>query len=239
MTGERDSTVATRFVPSLGYAGGHYDDVRGHHACVLHTTGAGIIRRFREEGHEKGDDTPLDTAVRVYSRIMGASSGFAAPHYVIGQDGECVQMCREVFAAHHVGSKAELGFRRWLAPRLYALPRAAWGVNCAWWFAQWPDIRSPLDLAGGQLWAGGSCNRNSIGVEVVPPDVDEPNKAPWSPAAWVTLRALVEDIAERRRIPWERERIISHSDAHPVARSAKGKAWDPSQAQWSWERLVA
>lgn len=236
---ERDSLFADGFVASLGYAGGHYDEVRGHHAIIVHTTGAGVLRRFREEGLAHEDTTPLDTAVRIYSRIMGASSGFAAPHYVVGQDGRCVQVCRETFAAHHVGAVTEFGFRRLAAKRLYALPTVVWSAGCKWWFERWPHVRSPLDLAGGQLWAGGSCNRNTIGVEVVPPDVDRPSEEPWSPACWETLRELLPDISERRHIPWEREHIITHSDAHPVARSTKGRAWDPPSSQWSWEILDA
>ena len=218
-----DSPIAQRFEAGLGWRKG---DLSPRSAdvvsVVVHTTGGGILSRFAREGAKKGDASPFETAVRVYTKIMGASG-----HYVVGQRGECVQVVPESFAAWHVGGakSAIYAHRMWATPGL------------EWWGKRWPGLTGPRALAGGNLWRGGSCNDGAIGIEVVPPI--EGARHPWSPACWAALAALVRDIAARHHVPLQREYIPTHSDAHPIARSAKGAPWDVCVEQWTWERMAA
>ena len=46
------------------------------------------------------------------------------------------------------------------------------------------------------------------------------------------------DIRERRDIRLALETVVSHSDAHPLARSSRGQPWDPAPIQWSYERFA-
>jgi hypothetical protein len=219
-----DSPVATSFRAGLGFRRGLLDErITPAVGVIIHTTGAGIINRFVREGARKGDASPFATAVRVYTKIMNDSG-----HYVVGQGGECVQVVPESHVARHVGSASAA---------VYARPRARWtSADVAWWTKRWPGLESPHALAGGLLWGGGSCNRNTYGIEVVPPD--HPNtRGAWSLACWRTLARLVLDIAARRDIACDREHVVTHSDAHPLSRSAKGAPWDPAPEAWSWERM--
>lgn len=218
-----DSPVAGLFVAGLGYRQGLLD-LRKHPpiAAVIHTTGGGVLTRFAREGARKGDATSFETAVRVYTQIMGASG-----HYVVGQLGQCTQVVPESFSAWHVGAAKS---------KPYALPQAEWMTHAlAWWGERWPGLNSPRDLAGGLLWRDGSCNANVVGIEVVPPVSGARHL--WSPECWVTLARLVRDIARRHVIAEDREHVISHSDAHPIARSAKGAPWDPPSTQFDWARM--
>jgi hypothetical protein len=217
-------------------------------AVVVHTTGSGPIRRATERkfagwrlrwGVTEGD--ALQATVALYTRTMDASG-----HYVVGQDGTIVQVVPESHCAWHVGGSGS---------RPYFTNEAAWhrGGKHAWWVARWPGYMTPRELGGGRLWdpqredisllnrlkAGmpiGSCNANTIGIEVVPPLANP--TAPWSAEAWYSLTRLVLDVCARNGIPVERDRIISHSDAHPLSRTTpSGRPWDPGVSQWSWERF--
>lgn len=244
------SPLALRARPlGLGYTRGKLAEATvAPSAVVVHTTGAGPVRRATERryaawrgrwGIAEGD--ALQAAVVLYTRIMDASG-----HYVIGQDGTIVQVVPESHCAWHVGGS---GSRAYFTRGSKALA----GPRYAWWRARWPGYETPRDLGGGHLWdpydrspglevtvrsglAIGSANANSIGIEVVPP-TSHP-LAPWSEAAWEALVTLTLDILGRHRIPLERDRVISHSDAHPLSRTtAAGVPWDPSSTQWSWERF--
>ena len=223
MTDKPNSPVAGSFIAGLGYRNGVLDKRKlTPVAVVVHTTGGGILARFDREGAKKGDASPLETAVRVYSKIM-TSSG----HYVIGQRGECVQMVPEMTVAQHVGSAKS---------RAYYLPREKWlSPELAWWAKRWPGMNSPLDLAGGNLWRNGSCNQSTIGIEVVPPLTGA--REPWSVECWDTLARLALDICARHSIQADAEHVVTHSDAHPISRTAQGSAWDPSINQWGWELM--
>ncbi len=217
-------------------------------AVVVHTTGSGPATRATSpkfavwrSKHRIAYGDALGAALAVYGHIMPAS-----PHYVIGQDGTTVQLVPESHAAHHVGAHNS---------RAYFTRPADWdrGTKFAWWRARWPGMESPRNLGGGRLWEPptvppgllrlaregfpiGSCNINTIGIEVVAP-VAAPT-APWSAEAWHSLARLVLDVCARYELPVRRDRVISHSDAHPLARTTPaGKPWDPGLAQWSWERL--
>ena len=226
MSYEPDSRVADRAVSSRGYAGGHYAARQYPPAAVVvHTTGAGPVKRYVDERQRArhGWESPFDAALWVYQSVIDAG-----PHYVLGQRGECVQVAPEGVCAWHVGSAESHPYTR--APR-----ESTWAKSEAtWWFERWGPRLNPCQLAGDALWFGGSCNANTLGIEVVPPG--QATRGPWSTDAWRTLAILVEDICERHEIPVERDRILTHSDAHPRARTARGAPWDPPPAQWTWGR---
>ena len=232
--------------PSIGYRKGKYEPrTRSPVAIVVHTTGAGPWRRLTEPRFarwRRRNGDPRDTyesAIRIYQSVTTAG-----PHYVVGQEaGQIAQLCPEDLCAWHVGGKGGSA---------YARPRAKWLTSEArWWELHWPHLQSPRQLADGQMWtpygakvgarvawtqwrAGGSVNANSIGIEVACPP-DDP-RAPWSDAAWSSLVEVIHDIAIRHAIPTTRDRIVSHSDTHPLARSTGGWPWDPSTRQWTWRR---
>lgn len=212
-------------------------------AIVIHTTGSGPIERATADkfdawrvrcGVERGD--ALHAAGILYSRVMDASG-----HYVVGQCGTIVQFVPESHAAWHVGGAGSRPY--WNDPE-HCLD----DERFRWWRDRWPGCKTPRDLAGGKLWrepytppgivhrarsgfAIGSCNENAIGIEVVGP-------GPWSAEAWHALAALCFDIAQRRGLELRRETVLSHSDAHPLARTTqRGRPWDPSDLTWTWERF--
>jgi hypothetical protein len=214
-----ESSVAQSFVESLGSRSGKYAVRASVRAIVVHTTGSGPVTRWRRERDQpdKAEPSPFRTAVfRIYRSIMPA-----APHYVIGPNGECIQMCRENLSAWHVGREHASAYDRidWLTG-LYE-----------WWADKWQGLDSPRDLAGGRLWDHGSCNDNSIGIEIVPPTDD--TQGTWSPACRTTLEQLIRDVAGRWNVKLDRFHVVSHSDAHPIARTThQGVPWDPGPAQW-------
>lgn len=229
-----DSPIATEYRAGLGVK--HHDvKARGKPlAIVIHDTSAGPAVRVNPSLDRAGKftewrqrwptrRTPFEAAAWVYE-LASPYSG----HYLVGAEGECIQLVPEQLAAQHVGGAGS---------NLYRLPAFAWAKKeHAWWRTRWPGLSSPRALAGGRLWAGGSCNANTIGIEVSP-DRDNP-EGPWSDAAWDKLAALVEDIAHRHGIPIEREFIVTHSDAHPRSRTVRSQASDPSPAQWAWDQLA-
>jgi hypothetical protein len=216
-------------------------------AVVIHTAGNGPGRRATEERFEawrakydipRGD--ALRCAVTLYTHVMDASG-----HFVVGQDGTIVQIVPESHAAWHVGgsgSRPYFNDSKCLTDKRYA-----------WWRVRWPGLKTPRELGGGRLWdpplkqpgivsrlrAGmpiGSCNENSIGIEVVPNATDP--TLPWSGEAWDAVARLVLDVCARNDIPVRKDHVISHSDAHPLSRTTpSGRPWDPWSAQWSWDRF--
>lgn len=199
-------------------------------AIVIHTTGGGPVKRVVSDTYATwrarwpaAAVSPFEAACWVFTAASPASG-----HYVVGQAGECVQVVPEDLIAWHVGAKD--------AER-YSLPLSGWcAPDLRWWPERWPGLSSPVELAGGRLWRGGSCNGASIGIEVAP-SVDDPT-GPWSDACWRTLVALVSEICLRREIPCMRTHVVTHSDAHPYARTARGRPWDPSEAAWSWDEFA-
>jgi hypothetical protein len=233
-----DSPIATEYRVGVGVRSRLLKPrPRAVGAIVIHDTGPGPAARVNPalDHEEKFVEwrkrwpaivTPFQATLWVYE-IASPDSG----HYVVGQDGECTQVVPEDLVARHVGATG----KSTAVP--YRLPFALWASKQhAWWKERWRGLSSPRELAGGTLWAGGSCNDGSIAIEVSPHAHDP--EAPWSDAAWSTLARLVVDICERRRVPCLREYVPTHSDAHPRARTAKGAPTDPSPAQWSWQRFA-
>lgn len=200
--------------PSLGERKGLYrerDLILG--ACV-HSTGSGVISRWRREAEKYPRHTPLDTTVRIYTQILEV-----APHYVVGQCGRVVQVTDEALAAWHVGSKGAQVYRR----PSYKAP--------LYWRKRWPQYESPVELLGGKLWSTGRANDVLLGVEVVPP-VENPQGG-WSEECLFSLRELLLDKCGEHGFPCHEEYLIGHYDARPEARERNGVPWDPWEVQWS------
>lgn len=233
-----DSPVARAYLPSLGVRKKLFAPRATVSAVVIHTTGSGVTRRWKRQGARFKENTPFDTAVRIYTRLMKAGG-----HYVVGQDGQVVQLVPEHLAAWHVGGrKARLYRGRWMRDKY------------KWWADRWRGYDSPLQLANGDIWKKypedasvswrarwlsrhGSCNANTIGIEVVPPS--HSSRSAWSDACWTSVISLTQDICYRNALPLERQRIVSHSDVHPIARTTnKGLPWDPSPSQFSYETFL-
>lgn len=234
-----DSPLVTHISPGRGYLRGRLLPRAGPaRALVIHTTGGGVVRRHEREGARYHEETPFDTACRVYRTIMDASG-----HYVVGQAGQIAQVVPEDLCAWHVGGGRSAPYwSRW-----------GWGhgERYDWWRERWPGLDSPRDLADGHLWdpyvigpglaararaprswGRRSANAWSVGVEVE--HADE-----WAPEAWRSLARLVGDVAARHGIPLAREHVPTHSDVHPLSRTTRyGSPWDPSPRAWSWERMA-
>ena len=220
------SALVTRVAPGLGFRTDQLKK-REHDpiAIVVHTTGSGPVAKFNDLAMRArhGWKCPGDAAAWIYGNTMPESG-----HYVIdGDNGQLVQIVPEDHIAMHVGSGHFHAY--------FAAPDR-WGtIDTHWWGRRWAPKHSPVELAGGLLWKGGSCNANTIGVEVAP-RVAAPRGA-WSPAAWAKLTALLREISARYHIPLDREHIVTHSDASPLSRSASDKPWDPYEATWTPELL--
>jgi N-acetyl-anhydromuramyl-L-alanine amidase AmpD len=223
---EGDSDVADRVEPSLGFRRKKYDERPGDVvAIVVHTTGGGPVKRFKNAAERKKFKykTPFDAALRIYRELM-----FEGPHYLVGQgDGEIAQLAPETLSAWHVGQAGG---------HLYDLDQ--WSTpDVRWWKDRWGTLESPRGLANGRLWSHDSVNANTIGIEVVPHEARPLGS--WGDAAWANLVTLVQDVADRHGVPIDRAHIITHSDAHPLRRSASNKPWDPRPAQWTWDEFRA
>jgi hypothetical protein len=248
MTFRLDSSVATRVVVGKGHRSRSYiprtSPVR---AIIIHTTGSGPARRLTSSKFAKWRRRNPEAAVSTFEAALWVYQNMVpGPHYVVGQEGECAQTAPEMECAWHVGSAQG---------RRYKWTGGRWSTrDTAWWFKRWPGLQSPRELANGHLWdpytaplglrgirariasrwagGGGSVNANTLGIEVAP-DLAKPG-GPWSEAALLTLDRLVLDLAHRHQVPLAREFIFGHSDANPIARSSRGRGWDPSEAQWDF-----
>jgi len=186
-------------------------------------------------------ETPFLAALWIYATVMDAG-----PHVVVGQRGEVARLAPDDVCAWHVGGKGSRPYSR----RSWALYAAA---RYGWWIARWPGLLTPHALGSGRLWAPyeappalsraglvsrwarGSCNANTLGVEVVPPL----DGGPWYDAAWEALVGVLRDWRDAHGLVLARETVVSHSDAHPLARTRRsGQPWDPPPGQWSWDECA-
>lgn len=226
-----DSSIVPVAAPGRGYKRGKYQPRRSYSAIVVHTTGRGILKKAKRWGV-----SPIEAAARVYGAQMDAGA-----HYVIcGLTGAAIQTCPEELAAWHVGSKGSKPYGRpnWARSTWWKRTR---GKKVEWWSNRWPGFQSPHELAYGELWAPNakgrpSCNANTIGIEVIP-NAKHPSGV-WTNAAWIKLIQLCQDIRWRRSIHFRRETILSHSDAHPLARTARNRPWDPPGEIWTYEEFA-
>lgn len=188
-------------------------------AIVVHYTGAGVYNRFHRDMRDKD---PFDTAVRVYETI----SPFCA-HYVVGMGGQIAETVPPDHIAQHVGAH---GHGR------YLIKGRSWAKDAPWWSLKWPELQSPNDLAGGLIWASGSVNRVTVGVEVSPSKTEA--RAVFSPEANATLREICQYICTAYAIPYDKYHIFAHCDVHPLARTAKMKSWDVLENQWGFDKIA-
>lgn len=235
-----DSRICHTIYPSYGVAKGKYVERNSYSAIVVHTTGYGPVRRHKENPQKY--ESPLEAALDIYRKMP------YGPHYVIGQEGDVVQMCPENLAAWHVGGSKGWRYKRRWATRRYS-----------WWLDRWRGLESPRQLAGGKLWSPypssslqgaskyfrqvywrsrhGSVNANTIGIEIVPPESNP--RGEWAPPVWQALTRLCRDIHRRRGIPLERSYVLTHSDCSPIGRTTRtGEPWDTWPSQFSWGRFV-
>ena len=231
--------------PNRGLKRGKYESrqLEDIHAIVVHTTGAGLIRRYNRESRWSASKQtrvygrtlppaalpptgirPVDTALRVYSQLMDAG-----PHFVVDQDGNVFQTCPLHYAAWHVGRSKSWAY--WAKNTVSRSPKYNW------WRERWPTIDSPSQIAKGKLWLGNQCNRNTVGIEVVPPVDDPRGIGPWSMQCWLALTRLFRALSSNLDIPLDRWHIVGHADAHPHSRTAKGLPWDPTPSQMSPAQL--
>ena len=202
---------------ALGWRKGYWKPRRREPVAVVwHTTGAGILRKYRRLRRRLGWASPFECALHQFTRNQKAG-----PHFVVGQRGEVEQIAPLDVVAWHVGRR-----KGWQ----YGVPGAGrwWGdPRFQWWRDRWDPLVSPTQLAGGKLWRAGRCNENTIGVEVVPPTEDP--TGPWSREAW----EAIADLARSLPVKIDPYHQISHSDAHPIARTTRsGAPWDPSPRAW-------
>ena len=201
---------------SLGHRQGKYRKRKERaETLIIHTTGGGIIRRYKASpGRWKN---PFETALWVYGNVMTAG-----PHYVVGQEGQGEIICPLTYAAHHVGASHKTPG---MSPQLYQKPwwKAKDAVeHWAWWHDGPGDAfgaYSPIELPGAP-WGGGtrlSCNNRCDGLEIVPPEGDPTMK-----------QFLTDDVMETVvAIAKEYSYVYSHSEVHPLARTNQArKAWD-------------
>lgn len=220
-----DTDIATQYRKCVRAKGDlKHNPKRTYAGIIVHNTGLGVISRWKREQRHK---TPFKTAMRIYCELITQG-----PHYVVGQRGECAQVLPEEYVAWHVGTGKERAFA-------YRRPPQVWrGSEMQWWADRYPKLKSPLQMAGGSLWANGSVNVNTIGIEVVHPD--GPAGTPWSLECNRRLARLINDIAERRGININPETVVSHSEVHPLTRTKYGRPWDAFDSQWNrevWRRF--
>ena len=204
----------------------------------IHTTGSGVWRH--------GDD-PLAAALRYYLQ-----DGDAFPHYLIGLQGEIMQIASETVRAWHAGIKREpriayaSGAWRTQARRICERALAAWDETF-----QCGDHLSPLDL-----FLGTDPNDAYLGVELVPL-----RDGGYTAEAVASAVALVLDVwarhADELPVPLEgipgdgwaavrrQGHLVGHEDLQPLTRWSGAGGWDPGSlgrvpfAPWDWRVFFA
>jgi hypothetical protein len=165
---------------------------------VVHTTGAGLVRKAAELGIP-----PMVRAVQLYRNLQAEG-----PHWVIDQAGNREQIQLTDRVAYHVGG---LRHARLAAPLVQA--------EYAWWRERFPAYKKLLDMP---MWWAGSVNNVAWGVEVIP---HEDPYAPWSDACVGSLHTLLWDLARTFKAV-RGVTVCTHSELSPYTRTAKGKPWD-------------
>ena len=235
--------------PCKGYLLGKYERrFSPLRALVIHTTGSGLIARFRDDQDKYGWKSVFECAVWYFRTI-----GLDGYHYLFGQGGEEVQLCPEELCVWHVGAKDK--WWRTGAAKIYSKPLNKWEMpgKTDWWRRRWPAMASPLDLGDAHIWdrypqrpkrlktaflsRKGSINANTMAFGIVPDALGRGTKYPWSDACWNRIISRAHDVATRRELGLHRFTVCTHSDVHPRARSARNRPWDPGERQWSWEEF--
>ena len=189
---------------------------------VYHSTGPGPNRRH--EVNPVRHPSPFEAAKYIYEKLTKAG-----PHYLIDQEGRVEQMCPLEYAAWHTGSRKSWNYRsKW----------SRWAKNPKydWWFQRFPTLISPNELMSGNLWRGKSANNNTIGIEIIPP---EKVNAPFSNQCLDTLIEFSKKLSCRFGFPYDKYHVISHCEAHPLARTGKFGPYDVYEKNAVVERLFS
>jgi N-acetyl-anhydromuramyl-L-alanine amidase AmpD len=185
---------------------------------AVHQTGEDMVARALEEGVD-----PLEFLAAYYLK----PDSYCA-HYVMGWNGDIIQICGESEHAEHIGYPPD----QHLALRTRAWESKVSQTTRDLWHARWPHFTSPA-----MLFPGPSPNNVYVGIEMLP-IVDGANVKPASfcPAAKFTeeqhhaCAELSHDIAVRQRLPtgWQLgNRFLGHEDVNPLSRSSVSGGWDP------------
>ena len=227
---------------ALGWARGDLKPrtapIRG---VIIHEPGSGLWRRWKRDNNppnpwstlsnydlttwgwdewkrRRGQETtPFETALRVYSSIYDNS-----PHFVVcGETGQVAQCVPVNLGANHCSGTKSSYYRR-----------TSWKATRKWWLERWPALNSPRDFLDGNLWGHGEyAIQNTIGIEVCPRTGG--NELPWTDAGWRGLKDLIQLLVQTYHFPFDPHHIITHSDAHPLMRTVKGKPTDVAPEKWS------
>lgn len=203
------------------------DRTRPLWGCVIHTTGSGLARLWKQRG-QPGD--LLEFATAFY-----ADPGNYAPHYLIGHAGTIVQIANEKEKMPHVGTRGSKGENRreqylsweWTGLVSYSA-LYQWNLQ---WSTGAPDrsYKSPF-----HLFPGSSVNNIYVGIENIP--VTGTSARPMRPGLRFTQAQhdanirLVVNIAIRNGLPkgWASSpRLVGHEDVGLIDRHDKGGGWDP------------
>lgn len=187
-------------------------------SIIFHTTG----------------DTDLAKILRYYRAPDGLQ-----PHVVIDLDGVARRIAWETQVAYHCKIEPaearlyRLGYDEWSKwvwrnnqPEHVGEPFAGY----AQWRAQWPQLRSPLDLVTAD-----HPNSCSLGIELQQPE--KPGPDIFTDAQYTTARAVIEDWHERFGVPLERRTVLGHYDCSPMRRSTAAGGWDPG-VKFNWQRIL-
>lgn len=192
------------------------------HGLCVHTTGRGLPAKARALGIE-----PMGLAIDTYC-TPGLATTF--PHYVIGHDGTLVQIADDRERARHAGvDKAE---------------RAAY-LDGTWirklnpaavqrWRDKWPGVKSP-----SHLYPSKSPNEDYLGVELIPLNSQGDNGTLFTPAQYIALAELIDDIQDR--YGQTLKSLVGHEDLEPLTRWNSGGGWDPgalrAQPFFRWDLI--
>lgn len=180
----------------------------------IHTTGSGVPSKAAKLGKD-----PVDVAVGIY---LSGPRPFG-PAYVIGWEGEIVQVADELSRTEHVGG---LDRDEYLS--------GTWVKQChpaavELWRRRWPQYESPQHLFPSRY-----PNTDLVGCELIPVLGGKPK--PAGPGLRFTekqhqaIADLCRDIAKRHSLPagWANtSRLVGHEDVGLLDRHDKGGGWDP------------
>lgn len=175
---------------------------------VFHTTGVGVYRREEKLKALGLAKDMLEVTTWTYQNIMPDSG-----HFVIGENGDIAQTVPVKFAARHVGASRSNAYRSRTIMKL-TLPS---------WYTS--DELSGLETAQRftslqSAWRMGSCNKVSIGIELVMPRHISDPLPPEQLAPIVALLSRLKLLVPAIKY------ITTHSHVHPIARTVKGQPYD-------------
>ncbi len=200
------------------------------YGLVVHTTGSGILRRAARNGID-----PVTQAVLWYENSKGT-------HYVIGYQGEIIQVASEHQLAYGVGMRDQRAAED--APGGWESRLSADLVSR--WRQRWTRLR--IDRPS-ELFPGAEANTCYIHAEMPPlPEAQRGSGAAdglWYTAAQhEAVARLASDIARRNNfsgVPvwWRSSRIVGHEDLAPINRPGWDPGWLRAEPRFDWTIVYA